>query len=208
MLIDNRADPDEYASDVGPVINSAISSGNLDAVRLLVEKNVTMYVDTDEVWSPLEGAAACSDAYMVSFLLETWAGKLPDSEYGKALVGAAEYGKGENFKLLFESHEHDQEYLQKAMDAASEEENWDIVKELMRKCRRLNCDMTFFHAATGAEEMVEVLGEVWDYSRKNTPVSEEKLNESLYVATDREKTETVKLLLKGFDANPNATGPK
>ncbi|OTA67905.1 ankyrin [Hypoxylon sp. EC38] len=202
-LLLRGANANATAIDIGPVVNAAISSGNRACVELLVERGVSLTFNQDDVDAPLALAALLSDISMFEYLIEKYADKLPAEEYSKAFVKAAEAGRIEVFNRLLD-FEHSQEYFQKALEAAAEELNWDIVTILMEKRAGLNCDELFYKAATGTESQDELLETVWEYTGGS--ISREKLNESLYDATDREKESTVKLLLEKFGADPNATG--
>ncbi|CAJ2507809.1 Uu.00g089950.m01.CDS01 [Anthostomella pinea] len=203
-LLLRGANPNATTSDIGPVVNAAISSGNRAAVELLVEKGVSlMIVDRPDLDAPLALAALLSDVSMFEYLIQKYADKLPATEYSKALVKSAEAGRIEVFNKLLE-FQHSQEYFQEALDAAVGEWNWDIVTVLLERRPGLDCNNLFYEAATGTEPQDKILEVVWQYT--NGSISPETLNKSLYDATDREKESTVKLLLEKFGANPNATG--
>ncbi|KAI1414542.1 hypothetical protein F5Y13DRAFT_197539 [Hypoxylon sp. FL1857] len=202
-LLLRGANANATANEIGPVVNAAISSGNRACVELLVERGVSLTFNEEGVDPPLALAALLSDISMFEYLIEKYADKLPAEEYSKAFVKAAEAGRIEVFNRLLD-FEHGQEYFQKALEAAAEESNWAIVTILMEKHAGLNCDELFYKAATGTEFQDELLETIWQYTGGS--ISREKLNQSLYDATDREKESTVKLLLEKFGADPNATG--
>ncbi|KAI1135696.1 hypothetical protein F5Y05DRAFT_168773 [Hypoxylon sp. FL0543] len=202
-LLLRGANANATANDIGPVVNSAICSGNRACVELLVERGVSLTLDQDDLDAPLALAALLSDISMFEYLIEKYADKLPAEEYSKAFVKAAEAGRIEVFNRLLD-FEHGEEYFQKALDAAAEELNWDIVVILMERHRGLNCDDLFYKAATGTEPQDKLLETIWEYTGGS--ISQDRLNESLYDATDREKESTVKVLLEKFGADPNATG--
>ncbi|CCF38951.1 hypothetical protein CH063_00303 [Colletotrichum higginsianum] len=202
-LIKMKANTNAIASDVGPVMNAAISSGNPDAVKLLVENQVSLAVEDDTIDSPLALAGLHSDLSMFEYLTKTYADKLPAKEYDKAFIKAAVSGRVDVFNKLL-TYSHSQECFQDALEAAATEENWDIVLILLDQRQGLDCDQLFLRAATTAEHQDKVLEAVWKYTNGN--ISAEKLNESLYEATDLEKESTVKLLIETFNVNPNATG--
>ncbi|KAF9882373.1 hypothetical protein CkaCkLH20_00409 [Colletotrichum karsti] len=202
-LIQKGANANAIASDIGPVMNAAISSGNPDAVRLLVEKNVSLAVEDDSIDSPLALAGLHADLSMFEYLTQTYADKLPAKEFDKAFVKAAVAGRVDVFNKLL-THSHPQECFQEALEAATEEENWDIVMILLEQRQDLDCNDLFKKAATTAEHQDKVLEAVWKYTSGN--ISKETLNDSLYEATDLEKESTVKLLLEAFNVDANATG--
>nr|XP_036584983.1 multiple ankyrin repeats single kh domain-containing protein [Colletotrichum truncatum]KAF6794751.1 multiple ankyrin repeats single kh domain-containing protein [Colletotrichum truncatum] len=202
-LIQKGANANAIAEDIGPVMNAAISSGNPDAVKLLVEKNVSLAVEDDNIDSPLALAGLHADSSMFEYLTRTYADKLPPKEFDKAFVKAAMSGRVDVFNKLL-SYPHSQECFQEALEAAVEEENWDIVLILLAQRQNLDCNNLFLQAATTAEHQDKVLEAVWKYTNGN--ISKETLNNSLYKATDLEKESTVKLLLETFKVDPNATG--
>ncbi|TEA14029.1 Ankyrin-3 [Colletotrichum sidae] len=202
-LIQKGADANAIASEIGPVMNAAISSGNPDAVRLLVEKNVSLAVEDDSIDSPLALAGLHADLSMFEYLTQTYADKLPPKEFDKALVKAAVSGRVDVFNKLL-TYYHSQECSQDALGAAAEEENWDIVVILLEQREGLDCNSLFYKAATTSEHQDKVLEAVWKYT--NGDISQQTLNDSLYEATDLEKESTVRLLLESFNVAPDATG--
>jgi hypothetical protein len=202
-LLLRDANPNATAKDVGPVVNSAISSGNRAAVELLVDHGVSLTVNSTDIVSPLALAALLSDVSMFEYLIQKYADKLPAVEYSKALVKAAEAGRVEVFNKLLE-FQHDQVFYQDALDAAVEEWNWDITTILLQRRPGLDCNKLFYTAATCSEPQDKILEVSWEYT--NGSITAQTLNDSLYHATDREKDTTVQLLLEKFRADPNATG--
>ncbi|KAI2623140.1 hypothetical protein GGR54DRAFT_37967 [Hypoxylon sp. NC1633] len=206
-LLLRGANPNAMGNEIGPVVNAAISSGNRACVELLVERGVSLTVhiadDDEDTEPPLALAAYLSDISMFEYLIENYAAQLPAEEYSKALVKAAEAGRVEVFNKLLE-FEHSQEYYQSALEAAAEEWNWDIVTIILEKRPGINCDEVFHEVATCTEPQDKLLQVIWDYAGGS--ISRERLNDSLYDATDREKESTVQLLLEKYGADPNATG--
>lgn len=202
-LIKRGANPNAVAPDVGPVVNSAIYSGNRDAVKLLVEAGVSLTEANGDGETPLVLAALLSEITMFEYLIEKYADRLPAEEYNKALVMAARAGRVEVFNKLL-PYPHEQEHFQQAIEAATEEENWDIVMILLEMCHGLDCDRVFWVAAIGVEPQDKVLEAVWQHT--SGQISPELLGHSLYEATDKEKFPTVKLLVEKFGADPDAKG--
>ncbi|KAI5859496.1 hypothetical protein GGS23DRAFT_320106 [Durotheca rogersii] len=202
-LLLRGANANATSNDIGPVVNAAITSGNRAAVELLVEHGVSLTIDREDLTAPLALSALLSDISMFEYLVEKYAAILPPEEYSKALVKAAEAGRVDVFKRLLD-FEHAEEYFQDALDTAGSEWNWDIVVIILEKRAGLNCDEVFYEAATGTEDQDSLLEVIWRYA--DGSISKEKLDESLYEATDTEKESTVKLLLQKFGANANATG--
>ncbi|KAI1155722.1 hypothetical protein F4825DRAFT_406258 [Nemania diffusa] len=202
-LVLRGANPNASANDIGPVVNAAICSGNRAAVELLVENGVSLTAEDENVHSPLALAAQLADVSMFEYLIQQYADKLPAVEFSKALVGAAEAGKVEVINKLLE-FQHDGSYFQKALDVAVEEWNWDAVTILLQNRTGLDCNGLFLEVSTCSEPQDKMLDVAWEYA--NGSITAETLKASLYDATDREKDTTVELLLKKFNADPNATG--
>ncbi|KAI0015385.1 ankyrin repeat-containing domain protein [Xylariomycetidae sp. FL0641] len=202
-LILRGARPNATSKDIGPVVNAAICSGNRAAVELLVDEDVSLTTEREDVAAPLGLAAQLLDIAMFEYFIVQYADKLPAEEYSKALAAAAGAGRIEIFNKLLE-FSHDHQHLQKALEAAVAEGNWDIVKTLLERQDGLDCNMLFYEAATCNECKDTMLELAWEYA--NGSISSETLNNSLYHATDREKTSTVKILLQKFKGNPNAAG--
>ncbi len=202
-LIFRGADPNAYSEYSDLVINAAISSGKFGAVELLVKQGVSLTPERDDVESPLAQAAAMADISMLEYLMQQYAHQLPPQEYSKALISSAGAGRVEIFNRLLQFQHSLQDY-QWALNSAAEEAKWEIVTILLERRSDLDCDEAFYQAATGTENKDQVLEALWEYTRG--AISHEKVDESLYDATDREKLSTVKLLLEKFGADPNASG--
>lgn len=206
LLIIRGADPNATSNDIGPVVNAAISSGNREAVQLLVNKGVSLTVSAgSKLDPPLALAALLSDMTMFEYLIQKYADKLPAEEYSKALVKSAEAGRVDVFNKLLQQFEHDHKYFQLALDAAVKEWNWDVVKVLLSNQHGLDCNNLFHEAATVNDDQDDLLGVAWAYS--NGSISQGTVNWALYEATDCEKIRTVELLLgEPYRGSPNARG--
>ncbi|KAH8200508.1 hypothetical protein TruAng_005338 [Truncatella angustata] len=95
-LILRGASLNAYSQYSGLVIHSAISSGNFDAVELLVHHGVSLSIDHDNLETPLEQAASLSDMSMLEYLMEN------ENDYQSALDEAAGEGNWEITKVLLE----------------------------------------------------------------------------------------------------------
>ncbi|KAL6916491.1 hypothetical protein ACHAP8_007090 [Fusarium lateritium] len=163
--------------------------------------------DEEAIKSPLALAAMRADLSVFEFLIREYSEKLPLSEFGVALVAAAEWGRTEAFTRLFNDFEQSQEDIQKALYEAtrSADGHWDIVAMILEKYPGLNCDKAFLFTAQGADgdDEIRILEAMWEYTGGG--ISPESLDESLYEATDRESKRTIELLLR-YGASANATG--
>ncbi|PHH65731.1 hypothetical protein CDD81_1458 [Ophiocordyceps australis] len=209
-LTREKADPNATAVEIGPVINAAICSGVADAVYRLVECGARFDVipgPSDDWCGPVELAALHWNLPMIESLIEKSGGKIPAEQYSRALIQAAYGGRNDVLKRLLE-FDHSRQVFQNALEAAGEEENWEICKMILglEKCKglELDCEELFFQAASCIESPVSVLEEIWGYT--GGFISETILAKSLYDATDMEKEDTVKFLLETCHASPEATG--
>lgn len=203
-LMGAGADANTISENWGTPLCPAVSSGNLEAVKLLMSQGAQVSPEPSDDWPPpLTYAAYRPDSTIFDYLLEQGKGELTQYDYDSALVGAAYYGNLEVLVKLFD-FEHSQEKIQEALKEATEEEEWDCVKKLLEKYSGLNCDHLFQALATGWEDQDEFLNVVWEYSGGS--ISAESLNDAVYHASDEEKNSTVKYLLDICKADPNATG--
>ncbi|KAM7213105.1 hypothetical protein V8F06_011528 [Rhypophila decipiens] len=211
-LLSWGASPDAVYYLVGPVINGAILSGNIDAVQLLIHHSARLNYDldgTDINWMPPLATAAHSDLAMLDAILAAAGEKLSEEEYSKALISAALSGRVELVERLMTAYMPSLEYLQAALEVATEESNWDVVRMLLRRQYEqgpLDCNASFKAAATSSESFAivkEILHGAWEHS--GGAIDKAVLDECLYTCTDNEEEETVKLLLE-MGASPDAQG--
>lgn len=207
LLIRRGMDANATSPDLGPVINSAILSGNRKAIELLVKHGVALTIapgGSRKVDPPLALAAQLSDLSMFEYLIEQYAEKLPAEEYSKALVKSAEVGNFEVVQRLLE-FDHDSDNYQRALDKAAEQGNEDVVEVLLSKRAGLDCKRVFLMAATIHGDQDKLLDIAWNYAKGAIPRG--VVNQALYMATDYEKAQTVQLLLEEpYQADPNARG--
>lgn len=204
MLLAAGADPNALSNDCGSPLNNAIGSGNMEAVKLLVEKGAIISPDpNDDFDSPLGCAARLPDASAFDYLVDVGTKDLRTYDYDNAFASAAWAGNLEVFRKL-EQHDHSQEVLQTALDLATSEREWDVVREMLEKYPDLNCNRLFKEAAVGFDDQDNLLEIVWKYTGGS--IDSSYLNDALYEATDNEKQSTVKYLLETCKADPNATG--
>ncbi|PFH59149.1 hypothetical protein XA68_12752 [Ophiocordyceps unilateralis] len=205
-LVREKANPNAVASEIGPVINAAICSGVEEAVYRLVEcgARLDMFPKPGEQWcSPVELAALHWNLPMFESFMKKSEGKIPPSQYSMALVQAAYGGRNDVFEKLLE-FPHGRDVYHNALRTAAEEENWEICKMILEKCRGLDCRELFYQAARCTDSQVPVLEAAWNYSDRS--ISRQTLADSLYEAIDMEKEDTVEFLLNTCQADPDATG--
>lgn len=205
-LIRSKANINARSDDNGPVVNSAILSGNREAVKILVDHGASFTVeikDDDDFDGPLATAALYSDLSMVEYLVETCGGGLPPEEFNRALVAAAGGGRADVFSKLLECHDYSHEILQEALEAAVAEENWDVSTVLLNRCQGLDCEELFSNAVFTVENQDDLLESIWRYTK--CTISDETLASCLNFAAGHGKQPTVELLLDRFGAKPNST---
>lgn len=212
-LIRHGANVDAIDDEIGPVVNGAILSGNYDAVKMLIARGARLnYPLSDDgsggvEWTadwppPLALAALHSDLVMFDTVLEAGAGVLSAEEYEKGLVLSSFSGRAEVVSRLLE-HGYTEQAFQTALQAAASEENWDVIRLLLKSSDGLDCDDVFREAAAAAENLEDVLDAIWAHTHHS--IDQTILDSCLYIATDREKEKTVESLL-GMGADPDAHG--
>lgn len=204
MLLTAGADPNAADENIGTTLNAAINSGNLDAVKILVDKGASLSLPADsEHETALSSAARLPDSAMFDYIIETGASVLSPHDYQSAFIASAYQGTVDIFRKLLE-YNHDQETLQDGLGQATEECEWDIVRIILRMYPGLDCNALFEAVATGYDDEDELLNVIWEYAEGS--ISADTLNDSVYHATDNEKESTVKYLLETCKASPNALG--
>ena len=102
------------------------------------------------------------------------------------------------FVSLFLSHDANIESRQEALDVAAKYDYGEVMELLIKNSAGLNIDDAFVQAATyGNHELFRHF--------PNDQLDPKLLAKALYVASDMEEEETVKILLE-MKADPNAEG--
>ncbi|KAK3349711.1 ankyrin repeat-containing domain protein [Lasiosphaeria hispida] len=208
-LISHGADINAIATSIGPVVNGAISSGNYDAAKMLIQKgaklNYPIAEDGNMPWlPPLAVAALFSDLTMFDTILEAGAEGLSSEEYEKGLIFASQSGRVEIVaRLLQVPYSLSTISFQTGLEVALMEENWDVIRLLLRSSKGMDCKNTFIAAAAAVESLEDLLAAIWEHTEGT--IDQETLDDCLYVATDNEKESTVKMLLK-LGAGPDSGG--
>ena len=187
-------------------LNIAAFTGNLEAVRILIENGAEIDPN-EEYWygSALGAAARRGHADVVKFVLsKNWNASRPMMTYGSFLTAAATYNHLSVFETLLEI-EGRELIIEQALQAAAQRGYALIVKAILDKTNlnktcTLRTQKAFSIAAFyGRTEVLKLL--------PREGLEQEQLDKALYQATDNEHEETVKLLLD-FNADPNAEGPE
>ena len=205
QLLSHGAKPNAIAKGIGPVINAAVSSGNLGAVEILMstEKDAPLDAAEHEFHSPLAAAALCPDLSVFENLTKAYSDGPHSQEFSKALLAAATAGRIEVCKRLL-TYQHERGCLQEALDSAARTSQWPVVNVLLETCSDLDCEDVLMQIALCSGEHTETLETVWKYTKGALPAA--IVNTALYEATDREKASTISVLLDRFGGSPNATG--
>ncbi|KAK1252185.1 hypothetical protein MKX08_003372 [Trichoderma sp. CBMAI-0020] len=212
-LLHRGANPNAMTTKEGPVLNAAIASGNISAVKLLVGYDKQKVSLTRAEGSPdgvprqLTVAAMIADDEMFEYLMNSFQGSIPELDYIEAVYVSASLGKVGRFQLLLD-HPMPRQLLhsnsQLILDGVGQiSKDWDIFKILMNKSQGwgLNVDKLFFTAAACNQNQDEVVRMAWNYA--GGAIARGALDGGLYHAADGEKESTVILLLQ-YGADPNA----
>lgn len=203
-LMGAGADANTTSSELGTPLCLAIGSGNLEAVKVLIDQGALISPEPDDRFPPpLTWAAYRPDSTIFDYLMEQGKDTLTTHDYDSALIGASYYGNIEVLTKLLD-YEHSQEQCQEALRQATDEAEWEIVKKLLEKYPGLDCNNLFQTLATCYDDQDEFLNAVWEYAGGS--ISAKTLNDSVYHASDEEKNSTVKYLLETCKADPNSTG--
>jgi hypothetical protein len=200
-LISKGADPN-FVCNRGPVINSAIGSGKIETIKLLLDEKVKVE-GIGNIVPPLALAANISDVSFFKEMLEYRPGTFTPIEWGQALIQASYVDDSEICDLLLKGSV-DEEYLQPALNIAVEAEHWDIMKLILSHRAGLDCEEAFYFFAISEDSNEEGLKLLWDYSKQSIPMT--AINAALYQATDYERDSTVQTLITTYNADANATG--
>ncbi|KAK3687685.1 hypothetical protein B0T22DRAFT_457811 [Podospora appendiculata] len=197
----------------GPVINCAITSGNEMAVNLLVDRKATLSTVANSPPLPARGyltplaMAVFTTLEMFDYVLRVFEGALTALDYDEAFFLACGAGKPDIMRRLFPRLQPSEHNYQNDLDTAVAAGNWDCVRILIEdeRSRLVEWDKTLIKITEDVEEHLVILRAIWKYAGHT--LSKKALQTGLYVATDREKHDTVYEFLNIFDVNPNyATG--
>ncbi|KAK0630722.1 ankyrin repeat-containing domain protein [Bombardia bombarda] len=222
-LLGRQANINAIDLQAGPVINSAIQSGNQEAVELLVRLNASFSIadfsDHAErsFITPLSVAAMQSDSKMFELLLAKYNEKLKQPDYDEAFLFATLQGNSNITGMLFpklgaeeRTESSDLNYMfQVCLDGVAELAGWNSFFWLLRKDEvreRVSWDNAVLKLVDDVDQNVEALTEIWE--RVGRRLAKETLNKALYEATDKEKKHTVKLLLETYGVDPNESTGK
>lgn len=205
-----------FSEEYGPVINAAILSGKVNAVRQVMRGEVRFDLDYTkcECESPLSLSAGRAEPSVFQEILvseqEKWRqnAKLLDS----ALYSASYSGKLESVKILLGfDHIYTNTTLENATLAAAREKEWSCVDALLDyvidgsakgQRRNIGLDNVFYLAASGREDHLATLQKIWGYT--GDKISQDICDVSMYHASIHKKNATVVWLLETCRADANA----
>ncbi|KAK5125182.1 hypothetical protein LTR85_000858 [Meristemomyces frigidus] len=225
LLIGNGANVNALREGVGPVINAAILSGTVDAVKSVViripfSETVKMHgdvrfdLDYTTCDPPLSLSAGRSEPSLFQDILETGKAKWLQNVklLDQALIAASAGGRLESVRILLRfQHVYTDNTLQTAIFSAAVENKWSPVKELLdyvaeniaHEARRaISLDDVFYLAAVSREDRLDVLERIWHL--KSDSIPHDILDFSVYQATVLKKISTVIWLLDICHASANA----
>lgn len=217
ILLKNGANVNALDHSGSPVINAAIQSGTVEAVRLIMKEDVRFDIDYTRCESPLSLSARQAETLFREILeseREKWLqnSKLLD----QALISAAESGRLESVQILLQfQHIYTNNTLQASMLGAARSQKWATVSVLLEYAiaqtaeghrRDIRLEKLFYLSAASKESRLDILQRIWEFS--SDTVSPEILGFSLYQACALRKTETTMLLLETCSASANASSDR
>lgn len=218
LLIEKGASVNAASDTIGPVINAAIRSGAVDAVKLVMDGDVHFEFDYTKCDPPLSLSAGISEPSLFRDILQSGRAKWLDNAklIDQALVAASYSGRLESVRILLNfAHAYTNNTLENAVLSAALEKNWPSVNELLDYIiketaqgnrRDVKLDHVFHLAAISREEHLVTLEKIWKF--KNCAISKEICDYSLYQAAVLNKNATVDWLLTVCDADPNTTADR
>ncbi len=207
LLLSRDADVNAMDKNEGPVINVAIGSGNPSAVDLLLDHGAILSVEPGpdgSYNSPLTEAALAPDSTIFDALLDKFTSKLSPRDYDLAFKTGKPDIMEKLLPLLPEDHDFQQD-----LDSAVERGDFACISFLIRNeiGRDMRWDAALLLLVKGGSDKTETLDDlsaIWTHA--GDALSSDTLNEALYTAADKEKEQTVRLLLETFEVDSNATG--
>lgn len=214
-LIDQQANVNAISKEYGPVLNAAILSGTVDAVKQIMTGEIRFDFDYTKYQAPISLAAGISEPSLFRDILETgrdkWLRNVKLLDH--ALVKAAYGGRLESLRILLHfQHVYTNNTIEDAILLAAQEKNWALVDELLSYAikdngsenrREIRLDTPFYLATISREERVAILAKMWAFTNCN--IVQDILDFSLYEATVLKKNQTALWLLDTCAANANAT---
>lgn len=217
-MIEKGSDVNAVSETIGPVINAAIRSGTVDAVRLVMSGDIHFDFDYTKCEAPLSLSAGISEPGLFRDILQSGRAKwLQNAKLvDQALVAASYSGRLESVTILLDfAHSYTNNTLENAVLSAALENKWPtvdalldyIIKDTTQGNRRdVMLDEVFHLATTSREEQLSILEKIWTF--KSGSISKAVCDYSLYQAAALNKTSTVDWLLDTCDANANATSER
>lgn len=215
LLIKRNANVNAVSQGTGPVINAAISSGTVEAVKKIMGGDVRFDWDYTKFVAPLSLSAKFSEPTLFQDILETGREKwLQNAKLlDQALIEASRGGRLESVRILLRfPHVYTNNTVETAIQSGAQMGKWDLVDELLDYAindtaqgnrRHVNLDDAFFLASISREEQLKILDKIW--TSKLQTISQDIRDFSLYQATVLKKDKTVVWLLETCEASANAT---
>ncbi|KAK1092022.1 hypothetical protein LTR48_005148, partial [Friedmanniomyces endolithicus] len=210
--------PDVARRDIGPVINAAIRSGTVDAVKQVMDKDVRFDLDYTRCDPPLSLAARIPESSLFQQILETGRDKWLQNVklLDQALISASYSGRLESVRILLKFPQvYTDNTVESSIRIAATERNWATVNELLdyiiddtTRGERRDVKLTevFYLAATSRGERLDLLEKIWTFT--NRAITQDVLDISLYQSTVLNRDTTVVWLLENCGASANATADR
>ncbi|USP75075.1 hypothetical protein yc1106_02349 [Curvularia clavata] len=205
LLLDRHAEVNIIGGTHRRALNLAAFTGNIDAVRILIEHGADIDPDEDYWYGSALGAAVRrGHADVVHYLLlQSWSLYRPIKTYGSFLSAAATYNHHDVLEILLQGEDRVL-VLEQALQAAAQRGYASIVEAILKRDSELpsstlrhqrSFSLAAFYGRTDVLQLLYPCG-----------IDQAQLDEALYQATDNKHLETVKCLLD-FGADPNVEGP-
>lgn len=214
LLIRNGANVNALKEGTGPVINAAILSGTVEAVKSVMDGDVRFDLDYTKCDPPLSLSAGRSEPALFQKILETGKAKWLQNVklLDQAVIAASAGGKLESVRILLRfQHTYTNDTIQIAVYGAAAEKKWSVVGELLdyvvdnvthERRRDISLDDVFYLAAVSREDRADILEKIWHF--QDHSIQHGILDYSLYHATILKKISTVTWLLDVCHASSNA----
>ncbi|KAH7370012.1 ankyrin repeat-containing domain protein [Rhexocercosporidium sp. MPI-PUGE-AT-0058] len=204
---DEKVNLDAVAKDIGTALTLALASNQDKAVELLLTSGASPTLTAENGESPIAMAAYMDEEELTQMLLEKGGAHCLASErFGSAIAAAAAAGRISIVKILLPYS--DITSYEGALKEATRKGFHLIVKLLLQSSQRLRYGDDFQMAASMGHDLV--LKELWNHNRaqNGTALSQNAINDALYMAAENEQETTCTFLLEVCHAEPNALGVK
>jgi ankyrin repeat protein len=219
VLIDRKANVNAISRKTGPVINAAILSGSVDAVKRILTPDIRFDLDYTAFYAPLSLSAGHLEPSVFNEILQLGRDKWVQNHtlIDQAIIFAAEAGRLESVQVLLNfQHIFANDVLVKAMECAAYGKKWPVVSTLLEfMAKRVPNNVTtsdimlgnvFYVAAIHPEDQIAIMDQIWSFPGYDLP--DPIRDFSMYQATALKKNPTVDWLLFSCEADANTGSQK